>query len=68
VNLQNEHELRVTRKKLEMLEATYQAAQEDTGADPHIRELELHSIRRLINQLKEEIARFESRTAVRSRE
>jgi len=46
MNPRNEHELRVTRKKLEMLQATYQAAHEDTAADTHTRELERHSIRR----------------------
>lgn len=68
MNLRNEHELEATRKKLQMLEESYQATRQDSSSDSHARELELNSIKRLMNQLKEEIARFESRMAMRSRE
>jgi len=44
-----------------MLEESFQAARQDTGGSKHAQELELRSLRQLINQLKEEIARFESR-------
>lgn len=61
MDLKNERELEVTRAKLQMLEESFRAAQNDTDADSHIRELELRSLKSLINQLKEEIARFEGR-------
>lgn len=53
-------ELEPTRAKLRLLEESYQAARLDTSGTAHTREIELRSLRQLINQLKEEIARFES--------
>jgi hypothetical protein len=61
MSLQNQRELNVTREKLRLLEARYQASQLEVGGDIHVRELSQMSLKRLINQLKEEIARFESR-------
>ncbi len=46
-------------RKLRELEEGYEEARADTE-DEHLRELELESLRRLINQLKEEIARYEA--------
>lgn len=57
MSVNSDQELEITRRKLQMLEASYQEALAD-GDDSHLRELELESLRRLINQLKEEIARF----------
>ena len=59
MNLRNTRELEVTREKLRLLEEQYQAARTRSGTDEHVRELTLRSLKKLINQLKEEIARFE---------
>lgn len=53
-------ELEPTRTKLRLLEESYQAARLDTSGTTRTREIELRSLRQFINQLKEEIARFES--------
>jgi len=66
MNLQSRQELEVTRNKLRMLEEQYEATQKTPGADEHVRELTLQSLRKLINQLKEEIVRYESRMSVQS--
>ncbi len=55
----DEREVEVTREKLGSLEARYQAVSQNPRDDAHIQELPLRSLRRLINQMKEEIARFE---------
>jgi flagellar biosynthesis chaperone FliJ len=61
--LRSQEELDNTRKKLQMLEEQYEAARQESGRDDYVRELELQSLKGLINQLKEEIARFECRAA-----
>ena len=66
MTLRNAEELRATREKLRMLEESYQAAVQDSDGGRHAQELELRSLRQLINQLKEEIARFESREVAAS--
>jgi hypothetical protein len=61
MTLQSKRELEVTREKLRGLEELYAA----TAAAPdgaYSRELTFRSLRRTINQLKEEITRFEPRT------
>ncbi|MCO6458426.1 MAG: hypothetical protein J5I93_24240 [Pirellulaceae bacterium] len=63
MSLQSQRELEVTREKLRLLESRYEANRQDSGSDEHVTELSTRSLKRLINQLKEEIARFESRTA-----
>ena len=55
----SEIELKTTRRKLARLEATYQQVESETGGDEELREMELESLMRLINQLKEEISRSE---------
>lgn len=52
--------------KLRLLEERYEASQRERGGDEHVRELSMRSLRRLVNQLKEEIARFESRSCLRA--
>jgi hypothetical protein len=44
-----------TQAKLDRLESRYAAAQQEPASDPHARELSLRSLKRLINQLREEI-------------
>ncbi len=63
MSLESEQELANTRAKLRMLEADYEALRSDGSEDPRLREVTMESLKRLINQLKEEIARFEARQA-----
>ncbi len=66
MELKDEREVEVTREKLGSLEARYQAVSQNPGDDAHIQELTLQSLRRMINQMKEEIARFEARARARA--
>ena len=65
MDLRNERELANTRKKLERLEALYEADKHETGGDEELRDMEMASLKRLINQLKEEIARYEAHQPAR---
>ena len=58
--LRNQRDLDNTRAKLARLEARYEALQADTAEDEHVRELTMRSLKRYINQFKEEIARYEA--------
>jgi hypothetical protein len=59
MELKDEREVEVTREKLRSLETRYLTVSQDPGDDAHIQELTLRSLKRLIDQMKEEIARFE---------
>jgi hypothetical protein len=61
MTLDNEIELANTRTKLKELQARYEALRVDQSEDPRVRRLTMMSLKRLINQLTEEITRFESR-------
>jgi hypothetical protein len=61
MELKDEREAEVTREKLRSLEARYQSVSQDPADDAHIQELTLRSLKRMINQMKEEIARYELR-------
>jgi hypothetical protein len=61
MTLDNETELANTRTKLKELQARYEALRLDQSEDPRVRRLTMMSLKRLINQLTEEITRFESR-------
>jgi len=65
MELKNEEELSNTRRKLRKLEALYEADAKETGGDEELREAEMESLKRLINQLKEEIARYEAHQLVK---
>ena len=67
MSLQSQRELEVTREKLQLLEKRYEANQREQGGDEHVREISMKSLKRLINQLKEEIARFESRGSLKTK-
>ena len=56
----NERRLEVTREKLRVLEQTFDVVKSDTSGTAHGRELTLRSLKGLINQLKEEIVRYEA--------
>ena len=60
----NEIELKNTQQKLARLQALYQEAAKEAGGDQELREMELESLMRLINQMKEEISRSESHRVV----
>ncbi|HUQ72520.1 MAG TPA: hypothetical protein VM165_23535 [Planctomycetaceae bacterium] len=61
--LQSDRELANSKHKLLILEEGHEEARHE--ADEHLRELTRESLMRLINQLKEEIARYEAHHAVR---
>jgi flagellar biosynthesis chaperone FliJ len=65
VILQSEREVTNTRVKLARLEARYEALRNQTNGDERVRELSMISLKRLINQLKEEIARYEAHQPLR---
>ena len=55
----NNIELANTQAKLRELEERYQSRLRETPANRHVQELTLASLKRLINQLREEITLFE---------
>jgi hypothetical protein len=59
VTLNNSIEVANTRSKLAKLEARYEALLQKPCEDDRLRSLTLQSIKRYINQFKEEIARYE---------
>jgi hypothetical protein len=54
-----------TRIKLARLEERYQALRVDTSGNQRVRELSMRSLKRLINQFKEEVARYEAHQPVK---
>lgn len=65
MNLTNDIELANTRAKLERLEAHYDARRNEPVGDETLRALSLRSVKRTIDQLKEEIARYEAHQPAR---
>jgi hypothetical protein len=65
VDLKDDLELANTRQKLLLLEESYARDENETGDDEELREMEMESLKRFINQLKEEIARYEANQRVR---
>lgn len=57
--LKNDIELANTLEKLREIEKRYEIRLQETALNPHVRELTLQSLKRTINQLKEEIAVYE---------
>ena len=60
MELKDEYEVEVTRSKLKVLEERFAASRLEPAENAYVKELSLRSLKRMINQLKEEIARFES--------
>lgn len=60
MSLANEVEVANTRAKLAELEARYEELRNDTVEDEHVRQVTMRSLKRYINQFKEEIARYEA--------
>ena len=65
MTLHSQAELDNTREKLRLLQAMLAEATAETEGDVEVREAEIESLRRQINQLKEQIARYTSRQPVR---
>lgn len=57
----DETQLLNTRTKLRELQERYEAWRADSSEDPRVRRLTMTSLKRLINQLTEEVARCQSR-------
>jgi uncharacterized protein involved in exopolysaccharide biosynthesis len=64
MTLANDIELANTRAKLAELEARYEGLRNEKVEDEHLRQVTLRSLKRYINQFKEEIARYEAHQAV----
>ncbi len=60
MSIENRHQWENTRVKLRELEQLYESKRQEPS-DEHIRELTLRSLKKRINQFKEEIARYEAR-------
>ena len=56
MELRMKREVELTREKLRSLENRYQSVKQEPRTDAHIQELTLRSLKRMINQVKEEIA------------
>ncbi len=59
MSLKNDLELANTRKKLREIEQRYQSRILESAPNPHVHELTLQSLKRVINQLQEEITQYE---------
>ena len=68
MSIKNQRQLENTRTKLHLLEKSYFELKEQPGPNAHVDELTLRSLKKLINQLKEEIARFEARASVTAKD
>ncbi|HEY3243139.1 MAG TPA: hypothetical protein VGM03_07285 [Phycisphaerae bacterium] len=60
MSLKNNFELANTREKLRELEERYEARRKERPPNAHVHELTLQSLKRLIDQLREEIACYEA--------
>ncbi len=60
MGLKNATELLSTRRKLQILENRLAAARKEATENPRAHELSMRSLKRVINQLQEEIARYEA--------
>ncbi len=65
MELTSERELLNTREKLKRLEELYEETRNNESEEEFLRETSLRSLKRIINQLKEEIARYEAHQSVR---
>jgi hypothetical protein len=63
MSIENRRQLENTRMKLQELESLYTKTQQGPATSEHVRELTLRSLRKRINQFKEEITRFEARVS-----
>lgn len=68
MSLNSGRELANTQAKLARLEERYEALRSQPTDDEELREMTMESLKRTINELKEEIARYEARYPVPHRE
>jgi len=61
MTIENRDQLNNTRTKLRELEQLYLKTEQGQAVSAHVRELTLRSLKKRINQFKEEITRFETR-------
>jgi hypothetical protein len=59
MSIENDRQLENTREKLRLLEEHYERKRREPTDDPGVREITLWSLKKTINQLKEEIIRYE---------
>jgi hypothetical protein len=65
MSIENRRQFENTRKKLCELERLYESKQREKS-DDHVRELTLRSLKKRINQFREEMARYEARAGLQS--
>ncbi len=63
MTIENRRQLENTRMKLQELEELYVKTQQGPATSEHVRELTLRSLKKRMNQFKEEITRFEARAS-----
>jgi ribosome-interacting GTPase 1 len=63
MTIENRRQLENTRVKLQELEELYVKTQQGPATSEHVRELTLRSLKKRMNQFKEEITRFEARAS-----
>jgi hypothetical protein len=61
MTIDSRHQLENTRLKLQELEQLYLETKQGAATSEHVRDLTLRSLKKRINQFKEEIARFDAR-------
>jgi hypothetical protein len=66
MSIENERQLDVARRKLQRLEDRLREMDDSKAANPHTRALSRRSLKKLANQLKEEITLFCTRRTVRA--
>jgi hypothetical protein len=67
MTIENRRQLENTRMKLQELEELYTRTQQAPAENEHVRELTLRSLKKRINQFKEEIVRFEAQVGLATR-
>lgn len=60
MSIETRQQLENTKVKLRGLEDVYVRVSQDSSTSEHVRELTLRSLKKRINQFKEEIVRFET--------
>jgi hypothetical protein len=66
MSIENERQLENTRRKLKLLEENYERKRRQPTDNEAVREVTLESLRKTINQLKEEIIRYECKRGLRT--
>jgi hypothetical protein len=61
MSIESRRELELTRAKLKLLEERLVAVAQEPDQNPRAQEWSFRSLKQTINQMKEEMARFESR-------